>query len=99
MQHHTSPHTGTTTLVSARARPPKPPPLPPLGPLELRQGDADSGVLTRADAAAASRGADDLKAQAEALAAELGSGLTSKLTAAEAREAAEDLEAPAHAGV
>ena len=42
----------------------------------------------RADAAAASRGADDLKAQADALAAELGTDLTSKLTAAEAREAA-----------
>ena len=38
---------------AAPGGPPKPPPLPPLGPLELRQGDAVSGVLTRADAAAA----------------------------------------------
>jgi len=38
---------------AAGGGPPKPPPLTPLGPLELRQGDAVSGVLTRADAAAA----------------------------------------------
>ena len=44
---------GAAPAAAAAGGPPPPPPLPPMGPLELRQGDAVSGVLTRADAAAA----------------------------------------------